>query len=347
MLADGEGTEIGANGINLSGGQRWRVTFARALYSRAGILVLDDIFSAVDAHVWRHIFEKGLTGELGAGRTRILVTHHVALCKSKTKYIVELGDGTIENAGLVQELEQDGTLQKIISHEESEAQPEEDEDPTAVNSEESSDIDTTEQLKKIDSKRASPKKFVEEESRERGRVKTKVYLDYLQSSGGVPFWVCALVFFASAQCLLTGRAWWLRLWTGANEHTSLKQTFTQLLQVQSFSTYGTNSTEPVNPSENLKYYLSIYVGLSIIMSLFGTFRYWYVFTGSIRASRRLFERLSFTILRTPLRWMDTVPLGRILNRFTVDFNVVDSRLCNDISFGANNIFRLAGVIVAG
>ena len=47
MLPDGELTDIGANGINLSGGQRWRVSFARALYSRAGILVLDDIFSAV------------------------------------------------------------------------------------------------------------------------------------------------------------------------------------------------------------------------------------------------------------------------------------------------------------
>lgn len=39
---------LGANGINLSGGQRWRISFARAVYSRAGILILDDIFSAVD-----------------------------------------------------------------------------------------------------------------------------------------------------------------------------------------------------------------------------------------------------------------------------------------------------------
>lgn len=47
MLPDGELTDIGANGINLSGGQKWRISLARALYSRAGILVLDDIFSAV------------------------------------------------------------------------------------------------------------------------------------------------------------------------------------------------------------------------------------------------------------------------------------------------------------
>ena len=44
ILPDGDQTDIGANGINLSGGQRWRVSFARALYSRAGILVLDDVF---------------------------------------------------------------------------------------------------------------------------------------------------------------------------------------------------------------------------------------------------------------------------------------------------------------
>src|SRR6185436_16738598 len=71
ILEDGDQTEIGANGINLSGGQRWRVTLARALYSRAGILVMDDIFSAVDAHVGRWIFEKALTGELSDGRTRV------------------------------------------------------------------------------------------------------------------------------------------------------------------------------------------------------------------------------------------------------------------------------------
>ncbi|TVY89179.1 ATP-dependent bile acid permease, partial [Lachnellula willkommii] len=213
MLTDGESTEIGANGINLSGGQRWRVTFARAMYSRAGILVLDDIFSAVDAHVGRFIFEKGLTGELGVGRTRILVTHHVALCKSKTKYIVELGDGTIEHAGLVQELENEGTLQEIISHEESAQQIQEDEESiesTAVNSAEESS-DENEPLKKVDSK--TPRKFVEEEAREEGRVKTAVYLAYMKASGGIPFWSVAVLAYAIMQALLTA----LRYLPGARE----------------------------------------------------------------------------------------------------------------------------------
>ncbi|CZT44803.1 related to multidrug transporter (yeast bile transporter) [Rhynchosporium secalis] len=358
MLTDGESTEIGANGINLSGGQRWRVTFARALYSRAGILVLDDIFSAVDAHVGRFIFEKGLTGELGVGRTRILVTHHVALCASKTKYIVELGDGTIAHAGLVSELKDDGILQKIISHEQVESEQDaagviEDEDPTAVNSEESSEgdhADIGEALKKVDSRKAV-KKFVEDELREQGRVKTRIYLDYMKYSGGWPFWMTALFAFSLLQILVTGRSWWIRIWTGNNEkqHTSMTHAMTYSFQAHDLSPYQPNNTFETAEahSQHLKYYLGIYIAISIGTIFVGLFRYYFIYTGSIRASRRMFDSLSFTILRTPLRWMDTVPLGRILNRFTADFNVVDSRLANDISFGANNLFRLMGVIVAG
>lgn len=202
MLPDGEWTEIGANGINLSGGQRWRVTFARALYSRAGILVLDDIFSAVDAHVGRFIFEKGLTGELGVGRTRILVTHHVGLCKSKTKYLVELGDGTVEHAGLKSELEDTGTLQKILSHEEAEHATEGEDDHTAVGSGES-DVGNTELLSLTKPGKVA-KKFVEDEAREKGRVKVSIYKDYVNSSGGWPFWVIAFILFASQEFMTVG-----------------------------------------------------------------------------------------------------------------------------------------------
>jgi hypothetical protein len=103
-------------------------------------------------------------------------------------------------------LEEDGTLEQIISHEETSEQVERDEDSTAVNSEDSSDVENTEPLKNVDSKKSTPKKFVQEESREKGRVKTKIYLDYLKSSGGVPFWSFALIAFTGLQCILTGKS---------------------------------------------------------------------------------------------------------------------------------------------
>ncbi|KAJ1951500.1 hypothetical protein EC988_004027, partial [Linderina pennispora] len=50
MLAGGDMTEIGEKGINLSGGQKARVSLARAVYARADVYLLDDPLSAVDAH---------------------------------------------------------------------------------------------------------------------------------------------------------------------------------------------------------------------------------------------------------------------------------------------------------
>ena len=96
----------------------------------------------------------------------------------------------------------------------------------------------------------------------------------------------------------------------------------------------------------LAFYLGIYVVLSISAALVSTFRFYYLYTGSIRASRRLFAKLNFTVLRAPLRWLDTVPVGRILNRFTADAYIVDNQLANSLGFGANSFFNLLGVIVA-
>ena len=55
ILEDGDATEIGEKGINLSGGQKVRISLARAVYSRASTLLFDDILSAVDAHTAAHI----------------------------------------------------------------------------------------------------------------------------------------------------------------------------------------------------------------------------------------------------------------------------------------------------
>jgi ABC-type multidrug transport system fused ATPase/permease subunit len=256
ILTDGDMTEIGANGINISGGQRWRVTLARALYSRAGILVFDDIFSAVDAHVGRWIFENALIGELGQGRTRILATHHAALCISKTSYAVQLGDGTIKHAGTVESLKKEGKLTDIIQIE------------TAVDDDEAKAADEAEQLELVKvqsaaSKKdlgAKPKKFVEDEHREEGRVKKKVYMHYIRASGGVWLWVLCFLLFAATQSVELGRAWWVKVWTSSYE----QQSSAHFLHV---STYGEQRPiaswhAPVqNTAEghDLRYYLIVYV----------------------------------------------------------------------------------------
>ncbi|KAK4153286.1 P-loop containing nucleoside triphosphate hydrolase protein [Chaetomidium leptoderma] len=362
MLNDGENTEIGANGINLSGGQKWRVTLARAVYSRAGILVLDDIFSAVDAHVGRHIFEKCLNGELATGRTRILVTHHVALCEPKTKFLMELGDGGVLHSGLLSELREEGTLQKIKSHEQTAAEMEADELATAVNSEGSSiggeeeDGADGNTLKKIPSRAPAARKFVEEEAREQGAVKKHVYSTYLKDSGGFFFWMLAVSIFLVVQGFNIGRSWWLKIWTSNYEEQGVhgQQIFNASIE------YGYSYAEGVRqtsihtmsaPSTDIQgtlgFYLGVYVALAVTSSIIGTLKVLYIYVGSIRASRKLFAKLNFTILRAPIRWLDTVPVGRILNRYTADFNTIDSQLANSVGFGANSFLGLMSVVVAG
>ncbi|KIW07421.1 uncharacterized protein PV09_02262 [Verruconis gallopava] len=381
IMTDGDSTEIGANGINLSGGQKWRVTLARALYSRATILVLDDIFSAVDAHVGKHIFENALTGDICKGRTRILVTHHVSLCLPATKYEVRLGDGTVEFAGFVTDLERRGILETIVDEPEEDAVDE-------ITAEDRLEVIQRTRTRSSTAKRphrqsfangtangnkralshssvksdiiddgsnaveakAAPKKFVEEEKKETGWVKLSVYKAYLDACGGVPFWIVVAIGFGGYEALLLGRSWVLRLWTETYESEShiLKNWYSTS---NTFVVQGTSArfdlvSEP-RYEKTLSYWLALYFGFAAAIIVEGTLRYLWVFYGSIKASRKLFQDLTYAVLRAPLRWLDTMPVGRILNRFSADFNQVDSAQAYNFAFCLYNLMVVLGIIIAG
>ena len=80
ILINGDATMIGEKGINLSGGQKARISLARAIYSDADIFLLDDPISAVDAHVGNSIMCDCLNGYLKR-KTIILITHALNNCK--------------------------------------------------------------------------------------------------------------------------------------------------------------------------------------------------------------------------------------------------------------------------
>jgi ABC-type multidrug transport system fused ATPase/permease subunit len=357
MLPDGELTDIGANGINLSGGQRWRVSFARALYSRAGILVLDDIFSALDAHVGRQLFEEALTGDLCVGRTRILVTHHVGLCLPKTKYTVLLGEGTIEHAGFVEDLKKTGSLEQILKQEDEEKEIEGDSDAeeeganghdlTKVMSRRSGHSAVIDDGGAIHKTKSKPKKFVEEEKRETGSIKLSLYKEYLKSSGGLKVWGVLIVLFLSYMSLILFRSYWISIWTRSYRTESTLFT-TQHHQLYTQTSRLKSSFESRAADDgNLWYYLRIYIALSFIVWAVGTIRYFTIFFGSLKASRTIFDKLCATVLRAPLRWLDTVPVGRVLNRFTADFNILDSRIAGNLGFFLYQGLELVGIMIAG
>ncbi|KAF2200266.1 P-loop containing nucleoside triphosphate hydrolase protein [Delitschia confertaspora ATCC 74209] len=321
MLPDGEDTEIGANGINLSGGQRWRVTLARALYSRAGILVLDDIFSAVDAHVGQHILANALHGDLVEGRTRILVTHHVALVLQLADYVVELDEGCVkkvtEQAPLVQHFDAPEQSWSTI--------------PSSSNTITSDDL-TSENPKIF---KAPPKKFVEEESREKGRVKLGVYKAYMSASGRTLYWAVIITIYVVSALTMLLRSYWVKHWTQQPQAQS---------QSNSPSKYPSSSKADESQGHELKYYLGIYVAISCFAALTTAVKSLVVRSASLRASRQLFETIIYTVLRAPLRWLDTVPVGRIMNRLVSDFALVDSRLAGDFNWSFHGFLVILTII---
>lgn len=81
LFEGGDQTEVGEKGLTLSGGQKARVTLARAVYSQAHILILDDILAALDVHTAKWIVEKCLQGDLVRGRTVLLVVGFHISCR--------------------------------------------------------------------------------------------------------------------------------------------------------------------------------------------------------------------------------------------------------------------------
>ncbi|GJC97574.1 ATP-dependent bile acid permease [Colletotrichum higginsianum] len=343
-LPDGDGTELGANGVNLSGGQKWRVTLARAVYSRAEILLMEDIFSAVDSHVGAWIFEKCLTGDLCRGRTRVLVTHHLGLVLPEAEFLVELGDSGVVYSGSA------GTRAPSGSRDQGPSDVviagSVDSDPGAKST---ADVVNPERSQLPEPLSSPPRKFMQEESRQKGTVKASVYLMYVRCSGGLYLWAACLGIYLTYQVGIIGRAWWLRIWTGEANVNAASGSF--LVHPAYNSPFATQQlfaqTADQSPTKtDVLFYVQVYVAISLGTALIGVLRNISSYFLAVRASRALFEKMLFAVMRVTLRWLDTVPTGRILNRFTADFSVIDERIAMTWSLFLSNLLRLVGICVA-
>lgn len=195
-LTEGDETDLGEHGFNLSGGQKWRITLARAVYSQAEILVMEDIFSAVDTHVGSWILEKCLAGEICKGRTRILVTHHLDLVIPKASFVVHLGAGGVNYSGVPKKRRDNEPQQKVGSGEDGSFN----QIVTACDDRLSPDLIAS------DRKSGDPKKVMQEEVREIGSVKRSVYLAYVSSSAGLSLWVTCLGIYIAYQAGTVGKS---------------------------------------------------------------------------------------------------------------------------------------------
>lgn len=188
----------------------YSLAIARAVYSQADIVLLDDCLSAVDAHTAKHLYEHCIRGEYMKGRTVILVTHYVGLCLQSADYVVVLKDGQVAAAGSPEEVVQTGVLGEDIVVVDDE---EKDGESIAV-----SKVPTV--VKPAAAQENA--KLVQEEKRAEGSVSWDVYRTYIQASGGYLFWVAVAATFCLTQGSILAQDYWIKVWAdggkGSNQY---------------------------------------------------------------------------------------------------------------------------------
>ncbi|KAF0687271.1 Aste57867_20972 [Aphanomyces stellatus] len=329
LFAAGDRTEIGSKGVNVSGGQKARISLARACYSDADIFILDSPLSAVDAIVQNEIFTKCLLGLL-RHKTILLVTHSPEIIGSQfVDRVIEIKEGQIvetlheskkeDHDVLVPPLKArsfhevdneddlpiEGDIPSATLHYEDSLVSPSIKSPFGAHLEEHLFTPIGESLQKTYSEEDTSGKLVVVEEREAGRVSSEVFMAYFNAVGGWPVVLTLLVVQCTWQGLQVASDLWLSAWTST----------------------GSKLT-PEEFHANAQYNISIYAILAVGSSVMVVFR---SLTSLAPDS---------ALLRAPMRFFDANPLGRILNRFSGDINQVDGRIPGYISYFMATLFML-------
>ncbi|KAF9932287.1 hypothetical protein FBU30_008582, partial [Linnemannia zychae] len=315
----GDMTEIGERGVNMSGGQKARLSLARGVYFNAlsgsnGMVIMDDPLSAVDAHVGKRLWNDCMLKEL-KNQTRIIVTHQLHIL-TDVDYIVCMQDGAIVEKGTFQELmsKDRGALKEMMAHysrmsESFDDQESIDEDvrgnkDSEINTIPDKDTQETQHrdIQEESDSSSSSAKLMTEEERESGAVSRNVYIQFFQMEG-VRLWTAVVAFYFVQQCCGLIMNYWLSLWTDKK--------------------YELSTTT----------YMAIYMGLAACQFVLMAIATQLLSVAIIRTARKMHSQAFEKVIHAPLSFFDTNPLGRILNRFSKDVDALDNNLwmtLNDI-----------------
>lgn len=327
IMEFGDRTEIGERGINLSGGQKQRIQLARAIYQDCDIYLLDDIFSAVDAHTGSEIFKECVRGVL-KDKTVLLVTHQVDFLHN-ADHIFVMRDGMIVQSGRYNELLEAGLDfgALVAAHESSmelvENNGQTSEDSTAYEGPkspviENKTIERVKSEKKSLEKSKSQKgtsKLIEDEQRETGRVDLEVYKQYCTEAFG--WWGVVAVVTVSL------------LWVAA------------LMAGDFWLAYETSPSRPFTPSLLIYGYAVI----AVVSCLFVSARSLLITYLGLKTAQNFFNQILDSILHAPISFFDTTPSGRILSRASTDQTNVDFTIPLFLGMVVVMYFNLLSILV--
>ncbi|CAK4072405.1 unnamed protein product, partial [Aphanomyces euteiches] len=311
----GDQTEIGQKGLNLSGGQKARISLARACYSDADIFLLDAPLAAVDAIVANEIFNKCILGLL-RHKTRVLITHNPDIIASKfADSVLKLVEGQFSHVRNVDKqtlgpppvspllgLTGRPRQRKKVANSKGDVTPEAKPAFAAISPShiiQDGFAPLTSRSSSFVRHNSLDGKLVREEERHEGRVSARVFAAYFNAIGGVS--VCFFLVFVQFvwQGLMQASDFYLAYWTSEPD-----------------------AVQSSNVDTNLAYYSALALGSCVLVLV----RTMTVSICGLRAARLLFDQMTHSLVRAPMSFFDVNPVGRILNRYSDDVSRLDFQL---------------------
>ncbi|KAL9237367.1 hypothetical protein vseg_011924 [Gypsophila vaccaria] len=316
LLPYGDMTEIGERGINLSGGQKQRIQLARALYRDADIYLLDDPFSAVDAHTATNLFSEYVMEAL-SGKTVLLVTHQVDFLPAFQCCLL-MSDGQILQAGHYTELlASNSEFSDLVNAHKKTAGTELLAEVGTVEIETCLDKKTKTTLEK-QTQATDSGQLIKQEERSVGDTGFKSYLMYLKTEKSYLYLLSAVIL----QLIFVMGQMAQNYWMASNVD---------------------------NPQTNPPKLIVVYLCIGICSTLFIPFRSLAAYAVGMNSSKYLFSEILNSLFRAPMSFYDSTPLGRILSRVTSDLNIVDLDIAFNIQcfvFSAIVAFANLGLLAS-
>ncbi|KAF1850923.1 multidrug resistance-associated protein 1 [Cucurbitaria berberidis CBS 394.84] len=374
QLPDGDQTEVGERGISLSGGQKARLTLARAVYARADVYLLDDCLSAVDQHVGRHLIDNVLGPKgLLAGKTRILATNSITVLMEADNILL-LREGTILERGSYDQLmAMKGEIANLIKTSQNEDQGEADSNQTSesiMSDEEStvyggSPVDNEDEEDRVEAEAAQENTAYLAPLKTAGEAARKVSFHTLRRASTASFKGPrgkvadeedgGLKSKQSKEFSEQGKVKW-SVYGEYAKTSNLAAVVIYLLLLLGAQTGSIGASvwlknwSEVNQryggNPNVGKFIGIYFAFGVgsaALVVVQTLILW-IFC-SIEASRKLHERMAFAIFRSPMSFFETTPAGRILNRFSSDIYRVDEVLARTFNMLFVNSARAGFTLV--
>ncbi|KAI4597273.1 hypothetical protein KJ359_004378, partial [Pestalotiopsis sp. 9143b] len=324
QMPHGDQTVVGSKGISLSGGQRQRISLARALYAETEILVLDDVFSALDGSTQTQV-GTNLFGKHGVLRKRkattIATTHAVSILALADRVITVSGDGSLTDQPVdsipppwLQESCKNTGSQVLNDI----SQGSQDSDPVRRTIKEPA-VGTKRETSNHESNGSERKELQCPASLP--SADSQIYRQWLSTVGLAPMIIFAILvigsgFFPNFQTI------WLKF-------------------VSSDSTQS-------NPQHSWAYWIGLYAffGAATVLCVFPaglvTLR-----TGVRNTGTDFHHRVVDAVMNSSLRFLGSTDVGKILNLFTQDMTILDTmlpRMVNNLSFTLSSAIGQAVVI---